>query len=310
LVQDVEKHLPELAWIPDRFDFIPSWRIDDLMVSYAAPGGTVGPHVDQYDVFLLQGLGRRRWQIDPDGRRYNQRSGTELKLIENLNPTAEWTLAPGDMLYLPPGIAHYGVALDACMTYSIGFRAPSHQEMLADFLGVLAEQAGPDRRYADPDLQPAAAPGKIDSATLAQVRTTLRNYLQPEDDEIDRWFARFITEPKPGLEDEPPEQPLGGDDLKAMIANGSSIRRSATARFAWLPAAGGGAELFVAGTRYSLDDPGLAALLCRHRALSPQLLRRYLECKDTIQLLTQLYNAGHITFDSLLAPSPSGRRLG
>jgi 50S ribosomal protein L16 3-hydroxylase len=304
LVQDVEKHLPDLAWIPDRFAFIPSWRIDDLMVSYAAPGGTVGPHVDHYDVFLLQGLGRRRWQIDPEGQRYTQRADTGLKLIEKFNPTAEWTLEPGDMLYLPPRVAHYGVALDECMTYSIGFRAPSHQEMLADFLGLLAEQAGPDARYADPDLQPAAAPGKIDPAALAQVRMTLKAFLQPHDAEIDHWFARFITEPKPGLEDEPPEQPLGGDDLKRIVAQNVSIRRSATARFAWLPAADGGAELFVAGTRYAVQDDDLAALLCRHRVLPLQLLRKFLECEDTIQLLTKLYNAGHIAFERFPAPSP------
>ena len=129
LVQDVEKHYPPLAELVDRFDFLPRWRIDDLMVSVAAPGGSVGPHVDQYDVFLLQAEGHRRWQIasrhDPQLRK-----GTELNVLESFEPEQEWTLGPGDMLYLPPGVAHHGIAIDTAMTWSIGMRAPSSADLL------------------------------------------------------------------------------------------------------------------------------------------------------------------------------------
>jgi 50S ribosomal protein L16 3-hydroxylase len=129
LVQDVEKHYPPLAELLDAFAFLPSWRLDDIMISFAAPGGSVGPHVDQYDVFLLQADGHRRWQIATD---FDPAPAADLPLdmLANFRAQQEWLLGPGDMLYLPPGVAHHGVAEDACLTYSIGLRAPSAADLL------------------------------------------------------------------------------------------------------------------------------------------------------------------------------------
>jgi 50S ribosomal protein L16 3-hydroxylase len=138
LVQDVDKHVPECAELLDHFRFLPDWRIDDIMVSFAAPQGSVGPHIDAYDVFLLQGLGERRWLLDPSPETTSIIPDIELKLLNNFTPNQDHTLSSGDMLYLPPGVAHHGVAQNDCMTLSIGFRAPSHAEMLADFAGWLA----------------------------------------------------------------------------------------------------------------------------------------------------------------------------
>ncbi|HPQ96555.1 MAG TPA: cupin domain-containing protein, partial [Thiolinea sp.] len=141
LVNDCEKMVPELQAIVQPFRFIPDWRIDDLMISYAAPGGSVGPHVDAYDVFLLQAQGRRRWQISsqpctPD----NFIPDLDLRVMQAFSPEQEWVLEPGDLLYLPPGVPHYGVAMGECMTCSIGFRAPSQAELLERLLGHLVEQ--------------------------------------------------------------------------------------------------------------------------------------------------------------------------
>src|SRR3954469_4493369 len=139
LVQDAN-HLSRAAdRLLQRFDFIPHARMDDVMVSYAVPGGTVGPHVDSYDVFLLQGRGTRRWQVSRQ-RDYAFVPGLPLKILQRFEPDREWILEAGDMLYLPPGVAHYGVAESECLTWSIGFRAPSDNEFARSLLDARHEE--------------------------------------------------------------------------------------------------------------------------------------------------------------------------
>ena len=168
LVQDVDKWDADVAALLDAFDFLPRWRIDDIMVSFAAPGGSVGAHVDQYDVFLLQALGHRRWQIDASDEpvRPDFRNDVELKLLREFHPTHEWLLRPGDMLYLPPGVPHHGVAEDACLTFSVGMRAPSAAELLGDFVDTLAADADEACAIAIPDLSPAGDSDEIDDDAM------------------------------------------------------------------------------------------------------------------------------------------------
>jgi 50S ribosomal protein L16 3-hydroxylase len=194
LVQGVNLHVDAADALLRRFAFVPYARLDDLMVSYAVPGGGVGPHFDSYDVFLLQALGRRRWRY---GRQddLQLRSRASLRILRRFMPQHDATLARGDMLYLPPKYAHDGVALDECMTYSIGFRAPLDQELAEAFLDYLRDTVALPGRYADPDLAPARAPGRIDArmrrhaaAALARVAWDRRA--------VDRFLGRYLTEPK------------------------------------------------------------------------------------------------------------------
>ena len=140
LVQAVDQLVPDVAELIEHFRFLPNWRIDDVMISYAAPGGGVGPHFDNYDVFLLQAHGQRRWRI---GQMCDSESPMlahgDLRILADFQGTEEWVLEPGDMLYLPPRLAHFGTAEDACMTYSVGFRAPSAAEVLTHFTDFLAQ---------------------------------------------------------------------------------------------------------------------------------------------------------------------------
>ena len=153
LVQDVDKWDADVAELLAAFRFLPGWRIDDIMVSYAEDGGGVGAHVDQYDVFLLQGFGRRRWRIDTgDDPPTECRDDVELKQLRHFSPDHAWTLAPGDMLYLPPGVPHEGVADGPCMTFSVGMRAPATGELLLDFAEHLAERLPESQRYTDAGL--------------------------------------------------------------------------------------------------------------------------------------------------------------
>jgi 50S ribosomal protein L16 3-hydroxylase len=141
LVQDVEKHYPPLQDLMRQFDFLPRWRVDDLMASVAGPGGSVGPHVDQYDVFLLQADGSRRWQI---AESFDEEllPNCELSVLRHFQPEQEWILERGDVLYLPPGVAHHGVALEQGMTWSIGMRAPGAADLFQTYGEWMA--AGPD----------------------------------------------------------------------------------------------------------------------------------------------------------------------
>ncbi len=155
LVSECEKWLPELADLLAQFRFIPDWRIDDLMISYAPKDGSVGPHVDAYDVFLLQAMGSRCWQYC-ESRSEQQPElidGLELAILKNFTPDQEWVLNPGDILYLPPGFAHHGIALDRCMTYSIGFRAPTMARALESFAMESERLDTGIARYTDPDLE-------------------------------------------------------------------------------------------------------------------------------------------------------------
>ncbi|MCZ6668034.1 MAG: cupin domain-containing protein [Gammaproteobacteria bacterium] len=154
LVSECEMWIPEFAELLDEFRFIPSWRIDDLMVSYAPLGGSVGPHSDEYDVFLLQAQGHRKWQYT-NSRVENPTllAGLELAIMQDFTADQEAVLAPGDMLYLPPGIAHHGVALDPCLTYSIGFRAATAVEVLESFILEADRRNLGSQRYCDRELE-------------------------------------------------------------------------------------------------------------------------------------------------------------
>ena len=221
LVQDVDKWDADVRALLERFDFLPRWRIDDVMISFAAPGGSVGAHVDQYDVFLLQGQGQRHWQIstDPDAPTAF-RDDVELKLLREFKPTHQWTLDPGDMLYLPPGVPHHGVAVDACLTYSIGMRAPSQAELLVDFAEHLAEQAGDEARYADPDLIAPADRYEIDDAALIRPAARIVRAAGPDDASLAMWFGAYISAYRSATIVASPPKPPTADKVRKTLAEG------------------------------------------------------------------------------------------
>ena len=206
LVQAIDLWVPETKSILQHFEFLPPWRLDDIMASYAAKAGSVGPHFDQYDVFLLQVEGQRRWQI---GRECDAQTplltGTDLAIVEDFEPTREWLLNPGDMLYLPPRLSHWGIAETECMTFSVGFRSPTLADMLGDLAIELSAQ-GNDRHYTDPALTPDMANTEIHPAFIEQARKLLHEVLSDES-LLEDWFARFMTAPKyPDLEEQTHEQ--------------------------------------------------------------------------------------------------------
>lgn len=302
LVQDVDKWDMDVATLLDEFDFLPSWRVDDVMVSYATDGGGVGAHVDQYDVFLVQGRGQRRWRINDDVRAPTAfRDDMELKLLREFNPTHEWLLEPGDTLYLPPGIAHDGIAVGECMTFSVGMRAPAQAELLLDFAESLAERMSEERRYVDPDLSPARAAGEIDAGALARVRAAMPNIVDVDNSTLAHWFGCFITRYRAAHEAAPAARPIAPARLAAKLP-GSHLLRSPWSRVAWTRH-GRAALLFAAGEAF-VCPVAFARSICASREIDGAALDRLCRSPSVLATLAKLIDDGHL----LLAINRQGRR--
>jgi 50S ribosomal protein L16 3-hydroxylase len=216
LVQDTNHFSRAAAELLARFDFIPHARIDDVMVSYAVPGGGVGPHVDSYDVFLVQGRGRRRWRISRQ-KDLAFVPGLDLKILRRFEPEREWVLEAGDMLYLPPGVAHDGIAQSECLTWSIGFRAPTDRELAAGFLDFLHERLDARGQYADPGSAPTRHPGAVPPRLEAHVARAIARIRWSAAD-VREFAGRYLSEPKAHVYFTPPAHPLAPKRFAAAAA--------------------------------------------------------------------------------------------
>ncbi|HRN62590.1 MAG TPA: cupin domain-containing protein [Luteimonas sp.] len=287
LVQDVDKWDADIAALLAHFSFLPRWRIDDVMVSFAATGGSVGAHVDQYDVFLLQAQGHRRWQIDAgEDPPLEFRDDVELKLLREFTPTHDWVLGPGDMLYLPPGVPHHGVAEDPCLTFSVGMRAPSAAELMGDYIDTLAADADDAIRYGDADLVPPKDANEIDAEAMRRVVEALNVLRFNDPDRLGDWFGRFITSYRNA------DVAAGEADERSRIEieftldhEDAALLRHPFSRMAWRRAADGG-RLYVSGHEFALpardaqriaaaatlDGAGYAALSATGRDVVHELL--------------------------------------
>lgn len=295
LVQAVDQFVPEVAELLEDFKFLPKWRIDDLMISFAAPGGGVGPHFDNYDVFLLQAHGRRRWQIgqmcDSDSPLLPH---ADLKILAEFEPTDEWVLAPGDMLYLPPCLAHCGTAEDDCMTYSVGFRAPSAAEVLTHFTDFLGQFLPDEERYSDADIQPSEDPNQIQRDALERLKALLNEHMSDER-LLMTWFGQFMTEPKypelvAGIE-------IEEEDFLGALEDGAILIRNPSARMAWSEV-GDDLVLFASGQSrlVSTSLRELLKLICSADALHVENLGAWLADDEGRTLLWELVKQGSLGF--------------
>ncbi|UTW07909.1 ribosomal protein uL16 3-hydroxylase [Pseudomonas benzenivorans] len=295
LVQAVDQFVPEVAELLEQFKFLPKWRIDDVMISFAAPGGGVGPHFDNYDVFLLQGHGKRRWQV---GQLCNSDSPllahADLKILAEFEQTEEWVLEPGDMLYLPPLLAHCGTAEDDCMTYSVGFRAPSAAEVLTHFTDFLGQFLPEEERYSDAGAEPASDPNQIQRDALDRLKALLNEHMGDER-LLMTWFGQFMTEPRY------PELVNGLDiDEAALLGSlddGAVLVRNPSARMAWSEV-GEDLVLFASGQSRLLSASlrELLKLVCSADALHIDNLGQWLSVDEGRNLLWELVKQGSLEF--------------
>ncbi len=288
LVQGVNHALPAAQKLLDEFAFIPYARLDDLMVSYAPRGGGVGPHFDSYDVFLLQGEGRRRWRISGQ-RDLALADGAPLRILRRFRPAREWELRSGDLLYLPPRCAHDGIALSDCITYSIGFRAPGAQELGARFLEFLQDELRLDGIYEDRGLRPARRPAWLADDMVRKMRGMLRRIRWSDGDAV-RFLGCYLTEPKSHVLFTRPPRPLTERAFSARAAQ-SGVRLAAPTRMLFR-----GRTLYINGEAHALAAPAarLLSQLADRRALPP--LAR--PDRETVHLLYVWYRAGYIHLDA------------
>jgi 50S ribosomal protein L16 3-hydroxylase len=284
LVQGVNHFLPEGAELLQKFDFIPTARLDDLMVSYAPDGGGVGPHFDSYDVFLLQGYGQRLWRVSEQDD-MELVAGAPLRILENFHTSQEWLLEPGDMLYLPPRLAHWGIAVGPCMTWSVGFRAPSAQELGTQFLAHLQEHICLEGMYADPDLKLQAHPSEISAQMIDRVEAMLQAIRWSKGD-VAHFLGEYLTEPKAHIVFTPPRR-MAQEKFRERMAK-QGVRLDLKSQMLLH-----GRMVFINGESIEIEKemlPGLRQLADR-RELPP------LESGYLVELLRQWYNAGYLQFD-------------
>jgi len=252
LVQDVDKWDADVRALLDHFPFLPRWRLDDIMISFAATGGSVGAHVDHYDVFLLQAQGQRKWMIDAGPNPpLGFRDDVELKLLEQFTPSHEWVLNPGDMLYLPPEVPHHGVAVNPCLTISVGMRAPSSAELISDYLDTLVTDADEAVRYHDEDLTPPQDPYEIDAVAMGRVVEALNALRMNDPDKLGDWFGRFITTYRASGDVAPAPGQRSRIEVEWDLEQGALLYRHPFSRLAWRRARKH-ATLFCSGVDYTL----------------------------------------------------------
>jgi len=295
LVQDVNHYLPEAATLLQRFDFIPHARLDDLMVSYAPDGGGVGPHFDSYDVFLLQGQGKRLWRISKQAD-LTLVKGAPLCILKNIKAEQEYLLEPGDMLYLPPHVAHWGIAVGECMTYSIGFRAPSSQELATQFLTYMQENLNLKGMYTDPDLKPQKHPAKISAEMVGRVVHMLKKIRWDKQD-VANFVGSYLSEPKNNvLFDAPPRMSLE-NFCKHLRSKGIALDLKSQALFY-------GECFFINGEQITMqaEYAGTLKLLADQRRLvASRFAASGFDDKDfadssLVNILYQWYQDGYLQF--------------
>jgi 50S ribosomal protein L16 3-hydroxylase len=293
LVQTLNHHLPEATALLQQFNFIPYARLDDLMVSYAPDGGGVGPHFDSYDVFLLQGQGQRLWRISEQWD-LSLLDDAPLRILKNFSSEQEWVLNPGDMLYLPPHVAHWGVAVGECMTYSIGFRAASTQELATEFLIYLQDRCQLQGRYADPQLKTQKHPAKISDAMLLQVEEML-NKLEWNKGVVAEFLGQYLTEPKHHVMFTPPRAMTLATFAKQLLVKGIALDLKSQMLFY-------DQDFYMNGEQVIVPKPLAASMrrLADERALLPEYLAKLHADEAVYAELTHLlhawYRAGYLEF--------------
>lgn len=291
LVNDLERYIPELRNIIQPFRFIPDWRIDDLMLSYAVTGGSVGPHTDEYDVFLIQTSGTRRWTIDTD-KNYAKETldNCSLSILQNFNAKEEWLLEPGDMLYLPPNMPHYGIAQDnACMTLSVGFRAPSQQELINSWIESITNSTEFKRRYSDKKRVIQKHSAEITNNDIAELSNIIIEGINSQKSNLPLWLGKHLTETKGNAA-------VDDDALTETLDIGSeSYIRQSWLRLAYIENKNT-LHFFADGDHFELSSEEKDAIiyLCEHHTYSKLLVKKYFSQPSFKIVFDQLIEKGGI----------------
>ena len=300
LVNDTDQHLAELKAVMEPFRFIPDWRIDDLMISFAVEGGSVGPHVDEYDVFLIQAQGQRRWQITTQpAKPDNFLAGLDLRIMRDFEAEQEWVVNPGDMLYLPPNVPHYGVALNECMTYSVGFRAPSQAEMLENLVENLLEDPRLKQRFNDSERECQAHPGELTAGDMERLIDFVVDALPQDTQALQLWLGKYLSQPKVDNNDTLEPSCLSKAELIKLINRRVTFEKSPGIRFLYF-INDDEICLFANGTlhRAAAEQLQFIQYLCNTTIFKHNSYKTHLQDKNALELWRDLLEAGLININN------------
>lgn len=290
LIQEVDRLVPAVRDMLEVVSFLPKWRIDDVMISYAANGGGVGAHVDQYDVFLLQGLGQRQWQIETTPREEEELiEGIDVSILASFDPDCDWILHPGDMLYLPPMIPHHGVALGPCMTYSIGCRAPNANQMLLGLMERLVE-TDTNSFLSDPDLKVAQHTGQLSDSALTWIQSLLLDVAHDKSALLDL-MGRLISEPKRWVD------PFsdGEERFSEHVEAGKKLRAASSAQVIYALPSENELVLFAGGASFPLEMT-LLDVVQQLTSTAGLDLQHHSVSDDFLDILEELWESGTLVF--------------
>ncbi|MFY8349526.1 JmjC domain-containing protein [Pseudoalteromonas sp. SSM20] len=298
LVQAVDHWHPDAAQLIEPFRFIPNWRIDDLMISFSTPSGGVGPHLDQYDVFIIQGQGKRHWRVGESTQTVNEVIPCkDLLQIDGFEGCIDEVLEPGDILYIPPGCPHEGYAVENAMNYSVGFRAPNQRELLSSFSDYLIDNDSGNKRYSDPTIQLRSNPGEFLQNEVNDVKAQMINALN-NDNDFNLWLLQSLSEAKHDLDLAPLEDEFDEDYVRELLSQDIEIHRLGGLRCFYLSTED--AVLFaVNGNVLTLPNNCLAWVktLCENVTMTSDQIKSSTSCSHFIQNFTNLLNEGYWYFD-------------
>ncbi|WP_337840260.1 cupin domain-containing protein [Rheinheimera sp.] len=299
LVQAVDHWHPDCAALIEPFRFIPNWRIDDLMVSFSTEDGGVGPHLDQYDVFIIQGLGRRHWRVGmPDASLQQHCPHPRLLQVTPFKDCIDVITEPGDILYIPPGCPHDGISLEPSLNYSVGFRAPAQKDLITGLADHLIDHELTGERFTDAGRTLPDSIGAISEQDLAQVQQMLRAMIDDKDF-TSQWFGTYISHAKHELDSTEPDPHYQLDEIAEYLDEGSVLAKLGGLRTLYYQSrSDSDIQLFINGERYLLPAAEKATVLklTEQISLSVEDGKFFAKDEGRLALLTSLINKGYWYF--------------
>lgn len=294
LVQAVDHWHPEAATLLEPFRFIPNWRIDDLMISFSTPGGGVGPHLDQYDVFIIQGTGKRHWRVGIKDQTYNEVIPCrDLLQIDGFEACIDSVLEAGDILYIPPGCPHEGYAVENAMNYSVGFRAPNQRDLLSSLSDYLIDNDLGNTRYSDPNIKTRSHPGQLHESEVASIKTLMLNALD-NNEQFNHWLLQLLSDAKHDLDLAPVDDEYTESEVMELFETSHRLNRLGGLRCFYLSTEEQ-LHFTVNGEVYTLPNTceQWVTSLCDNVTLTTEQIKSSTNCSHFIQILTKLINEGY-----------------
>lgn len=298
LVQAVDHWHPAAAQLVEPFRFIPNWRIDDLMISYSTPKGGVGPHLDQYDVFIIQGMGKRHWRVglpNPTLKEFAQNKS--LLQVEAFDAVIDAVLEPGDILYIPPGHPHEGYAVENALNYSVGFRAPNQRDLLSSFADHVIDNELGKRRYSDPALVERDSIGLVSTDEVNNIRALILETIN-DNASFQDWLGKTLSTPKHEMDLYQLDEPYSSDEIADMLDDGIELERAGGVRAIYQVTSENLVLLSVNGENFHFTADNLEniRILCDQTVLNSDQFEKTQHWLDFVQLLTNLINEGIFYF--------------